>query len=573
MRRTRTFPIFATLALLVAACTSPTTSPPASGEEPSGSGGGTATGGTVRIGWAGYPDSLNPGNGVLSEAYTLYELVYDTPITVDVNGAYQPELATEWSASEDGLTWTMTIRDDATFHDGTPLTAEDVAFTMQLYQDTEAFPFLPSYVAPFTSIEATDATTVTLTTKQPIANFEPSMAFIYVLPKHIWESVEDPVEFANEEMIGSGPFSFVAAEQGVSVELAAYKDHWGSPPNVDGVLFQTFEADDARVTALTTGQIDAMLDVPETAIPSLENAENVAVHIAETAAGGSLTDIIFNITEEENCPPDDPETTDVDETGVCSGHPALKDLAVRQALAHATDKEQLITVATGGTGSPGLSLVPPGLGDYYASEIGDYAFDIDEANRILDEAGYEDTNGDGVRECLPDQGCEDLTFRFNYPADATTGARESEVIQETWQEIGVSLSVQVLDPDALTSVCCPAFDFDVIMWGWGSDPDPAFLLGVALCSEIPSGFSESGYCNPAYDELYDAQAVELDHEARVDLIHQMQQTLVDDLPYIIPYYYPTIEVWRTDTFTGWLEDDPTLGLEDPSSLTVLRPAD
>ena len=219
------------------------------------------------------------------------------------------------------------------------------------------------------------------------------------------------------------------------------------------------------------------------------------VHIADVAAGGSLTDIIFNVTAEEDCPPED---------GVCSGHPALKDLEVRKALAHATDKQQLLTVATAGTGSPGLSLVPPGLGDFYASEIEDYAFDIDEANAILDAAGYEDTDGDGVRECLPDQDCDDLTFRFNYPADATTGARESEVIQETWQQIGVAITVQVLDADALTSVCCPAFDFDVIMWGWGSDPDPAFLLGVALCAEIPSGFSESGYCNPEYDELYDA---------------------------------------------------------------------
>ena len=137
----------------------------------------------------------------------------------------------------------------------------------------------------------------------------------------------------------------------------------------------------------------------------------------------------------------------------------------------------------------------------------------------------------------------------------------------------MAVTVQVLDPDALTAVCCPAFDFDVIMWGWGSDPDPAFLLGVALCREIPSGFSETGYCNPEYDALYDAQAVETDPAARVELIHQMQQILMDDLPYIIPYYYPSIGAWRTDTFSGWLTDDPTLGLEDPSNLTGLRPAE
>jgi peptide/nickel transport system substrate-binding protein len=166
MRRTRSLPMFACLSLLLAACTTPTTSPSEDdgGASPDVSTPSTATGGTVRIGWAGYPDSLNPGNGVLSEAYTMYELVFDTPVSVNSAGEYVPELATEWSSTEDGLTWTLTIRDDAVFHDGEPLTAEDVAFSMQLYQDTEAFPFLPSYVAPFTSIEATDETTVTLTT-------------------------------------------------------------------------------------------------------------------------------------------------------------------------------------------------------------------------------------------------------------------------------------------------------------------------------------------------------------------------------------------------------------------------
>src|SRR5262245_28857478 len=128
MRRTRSLSIIAGLSLLLAACTTPSTSPSEdAGGSPAASssdGGSTATGGTVRIGWAGYPDSLNPGNGVLSEAYTLYGLVYDTPISVNAAGEYVPDLATEWSSSEDGLTWTLTIRDDAVFHDGEPLTAE-----------------------------------------------------------------------------------------------------------------------------------------------------------------------------------------------------------------------------------------------------------------------------------------------------------------------------------------------------------------------------------------------------------------------------------------------------------------
>ena len=93
-----------------------------------------------------------------------------------------------------------------------------------------------------------------------------------------------------------------------------------------------------------------------------------------------------------------------------------------------------------------------------------------------------------------------------------------------------------LDPDTLTSVCCPAFDYDVIRWGWGSDPDPGFLLGVTTCQEIPTGFSETGYCDEGYDELYADQGRETDRDARIEIVHQMQQQLIDDVPYIVPYY-------------------------------------
>ena len=568
MRRLRSLIAIPTvIGLVLAACTAVQQSPDVEASADASaapSDAGTATGGTVRIAWGGSPDSLNPGNGVLAEAYTLYELMYDTPISVTSAGDYVPELAESWEVSDDGLSWTVTIVEGATFHDGEPLTAEDVGYTIELYRDTEDFPFLPSYAAPFETVEVIDDRQLVLTTAEPLATFESYMAFIYVLPQHIWEAEDDAVAFENAEMIGSGPFLLTEYAQGESVELATNADYWGTAANIDGVIFQTISNPDARVTALTTGEVDAINEFPATAVSTLQNAENVTVHIADIAAGGSLRDVFFNVTADEDCPPDD---------GVCTGHPALKDVAVRQALAMATDKQQIIDVATLGTGSPGLSLVPPGLGDFYASDVEDWAYDPAAANTMLDEAGYADSDGDGVRECLADQECETLTLRFNYADDIDTAPREAELIQGMWAEVGVEIEIQGLDPDTLTSVCCPSFDFDVMLWGWGSDPDPAFLLGVGLCEEIPTGFSETGYCNPDFDDLYAAQAVETDGDTRVEQIRDMQRILVEDVPYIIPYYQQSIQAWRTDGFTGWPEDDPTLGLEDSSSLIALRPAE
>ena len=562
-RRSSRLPLFVTLSLVLAACTSgsPSESP---GAQPSGSG-GAATGGTVRIGVGGSPDSLNPGNGLLSESYTLYELVYDTPIGVTNDGSYVPELATDWSVSADGLTWTLNLVDDATFHDGTPLTSEDVKFTLELYRDTADFVYLPSYGDVFESIDAPDPTTVLINLSSPIGNFESRMVFMYVLPKHIWETVDDPVAFQNEEMIGSGPFSLLENRQNEFTRLAANTDYWNGAPNVDEIIFQTIANPDARVAALTNGDVDLITEFPATAVSALQNADNVEVYIADTFPG-TLRDVFFNQVEPENCPPED---------GVCSGHPALRDVVVRRALATAMDKQQMIDVTQLGLAAPGLSVVPIGLGDFYASDVSDYAFNVDAANKLLDDAGYDDTDGDGIRECpagVADCGTTgDLTFRFNYADDIDSAPREADLLQGMWDAIGVKIEIQGLDPDTLTSVCCPSFDFDIMLWGWGSDPDPGFLLGVAICDEVASGFSETGYCNPDYDALYADQGVETDHATRVAMVHEMQQILIDDVVYMVPYYTQTVEAYRTDAFTGWVTGSSTLGLEDPTSLTVIRP--
>jgi peptide/nickel transport system substrate-binding protein len=250
-----------TLSLVLAACQSTASESPGGSAPPSGS---AATGGTLRYGIAGAPDSLNPGLALLSEAFVLFELTYDTPISIDPDGTYQPELATDWSVSDDGLTWTMHLVDNAVFHDGTPMTSEDVKFTLETYRDNLEFPYQSSYPDVFTSIEAPDPTTLVLTTEEPVGNFEYRMVFMYVLPKHIWEN-EDPLTFDNAEMIGTGSFSLLENVENEFSRLGAVKDHWNISPNIDEVIFQTISNPDARVAALTNGDIDVLSEFPLTA--------------------------------------------------------------------------------------------------------------------------------------------------------------------------------------------------------------------------------------------------------------------------------------------------------------------
>ena len=563
------------LLVIVAACSTgggdTTTSAEAGGTDTSttaGSGttGSGASGGTVRIGYGGAPADLNPGMGVLAEDYIVYDLVYDPLLEIDLEGNFQPKVATDWSVSDDGLTWTLTIRDDIVFHDGTPLTAEDVVFSLNLYRDTADFPILPSSIAPFTTVEAVDATTVTLTSEAPVAAFDYRMVAMYVLPRHIWEAEADPVAFTNDEMIGSGPFVLAEYAQDEFVRLTANEDYWGGAPSVDELIFQTFTNPDARVQALVNGDLDMITEFPATALPTLQNNENIEVADG-LEFGGRLADIFFNIVDPASCPA---------EGGVCSGHPALRDVEVRRALAQAVDKQQLIDTLLLGLGEPGLGLVPPALGDWFANELvaEDYQFDLAAAAQRLEAAGFVDTDGDGVREC-PTDDCGptgDLTFRMNYPTDNDEHPRVADTLSGWWSEIGVAVQIQGLDTDALTSICCPTFDFDVMLWTWSSDTDPEGLLVILLCEHIETGLSETGYCNPAYDELFAEQSVTVDQAARRELVVELQRMTLEDVPYIIPWYYPKIQAYRTDTFAGWPVGFPIIALEHPSSLRVLQPA-
>ena len=360
--------------------------------------GGTAV---VRIGQGGSPDSLNPGVAVLAEAYTLFELVYDSMFQLQLDGSYTPELAESYTVSDDGKVWTFKIRDGVKFHDGQPLTAADIAYSYNLYKSRVDFPFLNTYTAFFDSIEAPDANTVVINLTEAIPNMESQLIFLYVLPKHIWEQYEgDAVaEFENLEMVGSGPFKLVEYQPNQFARLEAVKDHYLYPPKIDGAVIQTFDNQDSLVQALRTGQVDMITEMPSPAVPGLRNADNIAL-VTGPPATPAVTDIIINQIAPENCPPGD---------GVCKGHPALRDRNVRLALAHATDKQKIIELLLLGLGTPGLTLIPDSLGMWYNNSLQDYAYDVAQANQILDDAGYKDGDGDGIRE-MPD-GSQPLTFR------------------------------------------------------------------------------------------------------------------------------------------------------------------
>ncbi|MCK6539776.1 MAG: ABC transporter substrate-binding protein [Anaerolineales bacterium] len=572
MNEKRSFPVLVIVfALILSACgggvqTQPVTSPeepgkPAATQPPPPPG----TPVVLRIGWAGSPDTLNPGTAVLSEAYTIFALVYDTIYEYQLDGTYKLDVAESADVSDDGLTWTFKIREGIAFHDGQPMTANDVAFSINLYKNNGDYVYLNAYTANFDTVEATDDNTVVVTLTDPVPNMDYLLSYLYIVPEHIWKDyAEAPAstEFENEEMIGTGPFKMVEYRQNEFVHLAANKDHFENPPKIDEVVFQTFESQDVLVQSLKSGQVDMITEMPATAVETLKNDPNVQV-VTGAPFAPTVSDIIFNQADPDKCP------TDVG--GLCTGHPALRDRNVRLALAHATDKQKLIDVVLLGFGSPGLTLIPDGLGHWYNDSLVDYEYDVAKANQILDDAGYLDTDGDGIRQ-MPD-GSQPLNFRVHWPSDSIDAPRLAELLSEMWSQVGVETELQAVDPDALTAECCPAFDFDIILWGWGSDPDPNLLLAVHTTDEIPNGYNETGYSNPVMDDLYVQQGIELDTEKRREIVWEMQRIAFEDVVYVIPYYEQAIQAFRVDRFKGWILDQDKVELSDVSSLVVIEPVE
>ena len=533
---------------LLAACTAaPTPEPPA----------------VARIGYGGSPDTLNPGTAVLTEAYTIFALVYDAMYTYNLDGTYSLGLAESVDRSADGLTYTYKIRSGIKFHDGQPLTARDVAFTYNLNKAHAEYPYMNPYTASMESITAPDDTTVVIRLNAVIPNIESQLVFQYVLPAHVWQAHAAgaaAVEFENETLIGSGPFKLLEYKQGEFVRLGANKQHFSRPPKVDEVIFQTIGNPDALVQAVSTGQVDMITELPNAAAEKLGKAPNVKV-VSAAPFAPAVSDIIFNQATSASCP----------SKSACTGNVALQDRQVRVALAHATNKQQLIDVLLLGKGTPGLTLIPNGLGMWFNNSLQDYEYNPAKANKILDDAGYV---YDGEIRCAVldcPYGSPIMNFRMYWPSDSVDAPRMAELLAGMWKEIGVGLYPQAIDPDALTALCCPAFDFDIMLWGWGSDPDPNLLLNVMRTESIATGSSETGYSNARYDALYEQQSVELDLKKRQALVWEMQRQVHEDAVYIIPYYEMQVQAVRTDRFTGWIVDQNKLDLSDVSSLVNITP--
>lgn len=466
-----------------------------------------------------------------------------------------PELANGCEPSSDYMTWTCEIRDDVTWHDGEPLTSEDIAFTYQLIVD-KGLGFFVDYLPYNPTFETPDATTLIWKAEEP--TLAPTVPpYIPILPEHVWgrfagENVRNKEIEAFEPvpLVGSGPFQLTEWETGQFWRMEAVDGHFFGDPMIDEVVFHVYGNDEAMVQALRSGEIDYAYDLPPTLIRSLEGEENIAT-LQEAA--DYHTNLAFNFGGQSEFYPSvyggQPEREE-------TNHPALHDRAVRLAIAHAIDKQAIVDTVFQGAALPADTFISPDKAfwhlDIPAEE--EYPFDLEEANRILDEAGYTERNADGVR-IDPESG-EPLVFDILTITNSRGSTKSGELMRGWMEDIGIRFGLRPVT-DSKAGVEWKYGAFDAYIWSWGGDPDPDFNMSIYTTDQC-LGWSDGCYSNPELDQLYEEQRRTFDREARQEIVHEFQRIHYEEIPEINLVYPELLHAYRTDTFEGYVPT-PTEG--------------
>ncbi|NUR90546.1 MAG: ABC transporter substrate-binding protein [Nonomuraea sp.] len=495
----------------------------------------------VRVGATQAVDSMNPFTAVRLVSTAVHRWMWSY-LTVPDPKTLQPspDLAESWSVADDKLTWTFKIR-QTKWSDGQPVTAEDAAWTFnKIMTDDGAKTANGPAVENFDTVTANGQDLV-IKTKKPQASILDTA--IPIVPKHVWEKVTDIGKYEPDAWpaVGDGPYIATEYKKDQYVKLRANPDYWRGKPKIDELQMVFYDNPAAAIVGLKKGDIDLIGRLTGPDFDAIKSDPNIQPWNEQGRRSAYL---------EVN-----PGATTTDNKPVGDGHPALKDVKVRQALHWAINKQELVDKVQNGYAVPADgSIIPPMFKDYFWTAEGDQkvTYDPAKANKILDDAGYK-KGADGVRT-MPD-GKRKLEFRFSIHTDTPIEDKIAEYLTGYFKAIGITLTTNRLDSSKFSEETGVTGLYDIAISGWSVNPDPEEVLATHLCSRRPTpsgegGGTESFFCDQDFEKLYQQQLAELDHAKRVDIIKQMEARLYDQAPIIAMYYPNDLEGYRKDRITS-----------------------
>lgn len=488
-------------------------------------------------------ETLNPLLSESSYETLVLNAIFSQLVRIDETGNLVPDLAVEvptvdnGGISPDGRVYTFKLRKDAKFHDGHPVTAEDVVFTWETIMSDEVQVVSRDGFDMVEKVETPDKYTVVFTLKEPVAAWVLNWAQTSgsIIPKHIWKDVPR-AQFSkaheySRKPIGSGPFKFVEWVNGSHVIVEANKDYYGEGPYLERIIYKIVPDTNTQLTMLKTGEADIAVGMQGDQVAELQRIKRLKVTLDPAAIYSHMT---FNLS-----------------------NPIFQDVRVRQALSHAIPRDLIVKNVLRGVGQPAASSTPP-VSWAYNPDVKPHEFDLEKAKALLDEAGWVDTDGDGIRE----KGGQKLAFTLHTSAGAKARERIAQIAQFYWKQIGADVTINLAEATTLFGDILENMKFDLIMFGWitGADPDQYTLYHS---SQIPTkennytGQNYAQYKNSRVDELLEKAKRTFDEEERKQLYYEIQEITAREVPLIYLYYDVNVNVapknlenWRPAPFTN-----------------------
>ena len=426
-------------------------------------------------------------------------------VSYDLNLQPVPALATSWEQAKDGRAITFKLRQGVKWHDGQDFTSADVEYTL-LEVWKKLHPFGRAAFANVDKVETPDKHTVVLRLSSPapyILNYINTYG-AQILPKHLYAGKDVLSNPANNAPVGTGPFVFKEWAKGSHVRLERNPAYWQKDqPYLDAVVFKFIPDAAARSVALEAGEVQVALgsSIPLTSLNRFSDKKRYSINLDDGRYLSTIFLTQFNVRR-----------------------PALSDKRVRQAFAHAIDREALLKIVFLGYGKPATGPVPSSVVNYYSDEVKRYPFDLKRAQALLDEAGLKPgTDGKRLKVTLDFDG-----------GGGPTAARPAEFIKQALAKVGVDVELRAGDTATYLRRIFTDQDYDLMISSLHRLPDPT--LGVQRLywtKNIVKGApwtNGSGYSNPELDRVMEAAADEPDPTKRKALIKQWQQIVQEDVP-------------------------------------------
>lgn len=467
-----------------------------------------------------------------------------------------PWLCNYYEVSPDGLVWMFKIVKNSKWHDGVPFTARDIAFTIEFYKKYKPPAWYPN-VMYVTKVEVIDDYTIKVYLNQTFVWMKRRFGQMIILPEHVWKYVaevfDDPMRFnpmSSDDVakvleaikekapgdiaskvedfvnkyghlrIGNGPFMLTRWKEGELLEMVKAPDYFKKGfPRINKLIYKVYATAQAQYLAVKKGEAHIMVwTVPYAVIEEAEADPNIVL----------------------------PKTPDVyvGYIGLNMKDPILENPLVRKAVAHAIDKEKIVSMLMLGYATATYTFIHPGYEKWVSFNVPKYEFNLDMANRLLDQAGLKDVDGDGYRE-TPDG--KDVELTIYTPSYDPVRVRIGDLMVEWFKQIGIKLTNRPVDFDTLIDLVYNKHEFQMYIIENDANFQPWYLSAYYTKEQyVPGGNNPYGFVDETFEKLVRKMDAEPDEEKRVSMVYELQRILAEKLPLIPVYIRYWMQAYRAE---------------------------